>query len=75
MTGPTPDAGPVFAIEARVEPLEIIADWREDLTRQLRRAQLRFELIGLDQKEDERLKAEVADFSRCCRVLTWRPPA
>jgi hypothetical protein len=61
-TGPAADVGLLFDIDARVEQVEIIADWREDLTRRARQAQLRFELIGLDSDEDERLKAEVSDF-------------
>jgi hypothetical protein len=75
MTGRAPDVGPVFDIDAHVEQLEIIADWREDLTRRARRAPLCFELIGLDADEDERLKAEVSDFVCCCRALMWRPAA
>jgi hypothetical protein len=75
MAGRAPDVGPVFDIGTRIEPLEIIADWREDLTRRLRQAQLCFELIGLDSDEEERLKAEVSDFVRCCRALMWRPAA
>jgi hypothetical protein len=74
-TGPAADVGLLFDMDARVEQVEIIADWREDLTRWAWQAQLRFELIGLDSDEDERLKAEVSDFARCCRALTWRSAA
>jgi hypothetical protein len=75
MTGRAPNMGPVFDVDTRIEQLGIIARWREDLTRRVRQAQLRFELIGLDRKEDERLKAEVDDYVRCCRALMWRPAA
>ena len=44
-------AQPKQAVRVNVpdlDQLETIADWRDDLTDRIRRAQLRFELIGLD---------------------------
>ena len=53
--------------------LEIFAYWRHDLTCRIHRAQLRFELIGLDPNEQDQLVAEVAEFKRACRAAAWRP--
>jgi hypothetical protein len=55
------------------DALEHMATWREDLTIRLRRALLKFELIGLDQAEQEALEFEAAEFNRCVKVLGWRP--
>jgi hypothetical protein len=57
--GPLPD----------IDTLEIIADWREDLSTRLQRAQLRHELIGLDPEEIIQLGDEARDFTRLCNVL------
>jgi hypothetical protein len=57
--GPLPD----------IDTLEIVADWRVDLTTRLKRAQLRHELIGLDPEEIVALGDEMRDFSRLCRAL------
>jgi hypothetical protein len=54
-----------------LDALEAIADWRDDLFARIRRAQLRFELIGLDGEEIDALAAEATAFKRCCRGLTW----
>jgi hypothetical protein len=55
------------------DALEQMATWREDLTIRIRRATLKFELIGLDPAEQESLEREADEFNRCCRVLGWRP--
>jgi hypothetical protein len=55
------------------DALEQIATWREDLTIRIRRATLKFELIGLDEGEQAALEREAAEFNRCCRVLGWQP--
>jgi hypothetical protein len=57
--GPVPDIG----------TLEIIADWREDLTARLRRAELRYELTGSCREEIIALGDETRDFKRLCQVL------
>jgi hypothetical protein len=57
--GPLPD----------IDTLEIIADWREDLTARLRRAQLRYELTGSCREEIVTLGEEARDFARLCNVL------
>jgi hypothetical protein len=62
-------AAPAINIEA----LKIIADWRVDLTSRIRRAQLRFELAGLDAEHIEELAEDVAAFKKCCRCLCGRP--
>jgi hypothetical protein len=59
-------------LDERTEQLEIIADWRDDLTIRIRRARLAFELVGLDVAEQDRLIAEVEEFRRTCRCLAWR---
>ena len=60
-------------MEMHGEALEQMATWREDLTVRIRRAVLKFELIGLDDAEQAALEREAAEFNRCCRVLGWRP--
>ena len=60
------------AQELNLQALEIMADWRVDLTTRIRRGGLKFELIGLDQAEQDKLELEQAEFSRCCKVLKWR---
>jgi len=54
-----------------IDQLELVADWKDDLGAKIARAQLRFELIGLDGVAQDRLKAEVEQFKRVCRVLTF----
>jgi hypothetical protein len=58
------------ARELNLQALEIMGEWREDLTARLRRAGLKLELIGGD--DDSALAFEAAEFKRCCRVLGWR---
>ena len=50
--------------------LEIIADWRQELTAKIRRARMRFELVGLDNDSIDQLSADVAAFRQVCRCLT-----
>ena len=59
--------------ELHGDALEQMATWREDLTVRIRRALLKFELIGLDEAEQAALEREAAEFNRCCKVLGWRP--
>lgn len=56
-SGPLPDN----------DTLEVIADWRVDLSTRIKRAQL--ELIGLDPEEIAALGDETRDFKRLCAVL------
>jgi hypothetical protein len=56
-------------IEGRIGDLETIAEWRDDLDSRLRRAELRFELVGLDAEEQELLHAEVETFKLVCELL------
>ena len=60
-------------MEMHGDALEQMATWREDLTIRIRRAVLKFELIGLDDAEQAALEREATEFNRCCRVLGWRP--
>jgi hypothetical protein len=60
-------------MELHGDALEQMAAWREDLTIRIRRATLKFELIGLDPMEQAALERESAEFNRSCRVLGWRP--
>lgn len=52
-----------------VADLAVIADWRDDLLSRIRRADLRFEFIGLDADELEALAAEAATFKQVCVAL------
>jgi hypothetical protein len=58
-------------LDARTDTIEIIADWRDDLLIRIARAQIRFELIGLDDIEQDQLVAEVEEFKRACRCIAW----
>jgi hypothetical protein len=49
--------------------LEIIAEWREDLTSRMARAQLVLETIGLSREQHDALIHECEAFKRLCRVL------
>ena len=57
------------AFKRHVVALETVADWQDDLTSRLHRAQLRFELVGLDIDEHRALHAEGQAFKRVCRAL------
>jgi hypothetical protein len=56
-------------IHDRISDLEIIADWREDLTARLQRAELCFQTIGLSDERREALVHEVNCFKRVCQFL------
>lgn len=49
----------------------VVEIWRDELTRKIERARVRFELIGLDPDEQDTLAREVAEFKRVCRGLRW----
>jgi len=57
----------VFPVD--IEALEVIADWREDLILRVRRAHLRYELVGLSAEEVIALSAEAESFKRACQML------
>ncbi|MEX2166530.1 MAG: hypothetical protein WD852_05850 [Methyloceanibacter sp.] len=57
-------------LERLTDDLETIADWRNDLAGRLRRAHLRFELIGLDPHDQEQLEAEAQAFLQVCRTMS-----
>jgi hypothetical protein len=52
-----------------IDTLEIVADWRVDLSTRLKRAQLRHELVGLNPEEIAALGDEARDFNRLVKVL------
>ena len=60
-------------MEVHGDALEQMAAWLDDLTIRIRRATLKFELIGLDPAEQAALEREAAEFNRSCRVLGWHP--
>ena len=64
---------PTNVMELHGDALEQMATWRQDLTIRIRRATLKFELIGLDPAEQVSLEREADEFNHCCRVLGWRP--
>jgi hypothetical protein len=53
----------------RISDLEIIADWKEDLTGRLTRAELCFQTIGLSDERREELIHEANCFKRVCQFL------
>jgi hypothetical protein len=58
-------------LEGQTELLERLMDWRDDLCQRIWRAQLQFELVGLDVDHQDPLVAEVDAFQRVCRCLAW----
>ena len=58
-------------VDRLTDDLEVIADWQDDLRSRIARATLRFELIGLDPAEQQKLEAEVQEFKRVCRGLSF----
>jgi hypothetical protein len=58
-------------VDRLTDDLKAIADWQDDLRSRIARAMLRFDLIGLDHSEQEELEAEVQEFKRVCRGLSF----
>ena len=58
-------------LDRLTDDLVVIADWQDDLRSRFARATLRFELIGLDPDEQKELEAEVKEFKRVCRGLSF----
>ena len=52
------------------DDLEAIADWRDELRSKLFLASLRFELVGLDEEEQDALTREVSAFLQVCSALS-----
>ena len=63
------DVGGADVFPVDLEVLETIADWREDLTRRVRRARLQYELIGLSPEEVIGFSAEVESLGQTCAAL------
>ena len=53
-------------LNAFTDDLERVVVWRDDLASRLWRAQVRFEYIGLDRDEQDRLTDEVHAFTAVC---------
>jgi hypothetical protein len=58
-------------LENRTHNLEVIRAWRDELRVRLARSQLRMELIGLSDEEQQRLVEEIENYKRCCCALNW----
>ena len=58
-------------LNAAKDTLEVIAEWRVDLTARIRRAQLIF-LFHDCETDIQPLIEEVAAFKRVCACLAWR---
>ena len=61
-----------FDLDATIDTLGIIADWREDLQRRIRQTQLIFMYVDCEI-DFSPLQNEVETFKRVCQCLTWRP--
>jgi hypothetical protein len=60
-------------IGKRTDELAVIAAWRDELIARIYRAQMRFELIGLDHEEQDLITDEVQTFKQICFALCdWR---
>jgi hypothetical protein len=53
-----------------LDALEVIADWKEDLLRRIRRRQLIYELVTVAGEQD-RLIDEVQTIKRVCKCFGW----
>lgn len=60
---------PMTPLEKLTDDLEVAADWRDELSIKLRRAQLRFDLLGLHTDEREAIEAEVEECKEVLRCL------
>ena len=60
-------------LERRIQCLAAMADWRDELQSRIRRAELRFEHVGLDADEQDALAAQVAEFNQVCCGLSAQP--
>ena len=53
--------------------LGTIADWVDDLRSRINQAHLRFQVLGLEDEEQEALAAEVSKFKQVCAALCGTP--
>jgi hypothetical protein len=60
-------------LERRIDDLDTIGSWKQDIQERIDRAQLVFELVNVDVDMDG-LAAEVSDFNAVCHVLAGRSP-
>lgn len=58
-------------VDRLTDDLEAIADWQDDLRSTIARALTRFELVGLSDAEWDTLIAEVEEFKRLCRAISF----
>jgi hypothetical protein len=68
--GYTADSSAAQQISRMTDDLAAIADWKDELQRKIRLAQLKFELVDcFDAETLEALEAEVRDFKEVCARL------
>jgi hypothetical protein len=67
-------SGPDSELQAFLERLEVIADWKERLQERIGIARLKFDLLDADLDFSD-LQQEVAEFNRVCRRQMWRAAA
>jgi hypothetical protein len=60
-------------LEYRGEANIVIAEWRDELRKRIRRNRLRQELIGLPDEEHDAIVAEVGEYRRLCAAIGWSP--
>lgn len=60
-------------LEYRGEANIVIAEWRDELLKRIRRNRLRQELIGLPDEEHDAIVAEVGEYKRLCAAISWSP--
>jgi phage shock protein A len=57
--------------ERRIDDLELMADWRDELTARIARETLIFEFADYTRREEfDALEAEVSLFNQVCRAIT-----
>lgn len=58
-------------VDHRTEDLSLIEKWRDELRGKISQALIRFELVGLTDEEWETLIAEIEEFKRLCRAISF----
>jgi len=56
-------------LERRIQDLETMAGWRDELAERIQRAKLCFGFVGIDPEDQDRLNYEVETFRRVCTLL------
>ena len=70
------DPDTIDKLARHTDDLAIIAGWKDELIARIDRAQMRFELIGLDPEEQDLIADEVQTFKQLCLALmATRPKA